>query len=300
MAPFTFADTHNMVLFLCKLDASEGFDQIVDFLNAHTIQYALLVNPTISVSCIKQFYATATVKKVNDIVQLHALIDGKKMVVSKSIIRSDLHLDDADGDKCLPNEEIFTELARMGYGKPHTKLTFYKAKVFSCVETPLFALMLVQPQPQAEKEVEIPVAPAPPSTTSAPSPPALQDPTPTPHATPLQDQHSTPHDLPPQEQPTTHHESSMLLLNTLMETDVETNEEVVAMDVESQEKINQEEVNAASKGVSATEPTVFDDEEVTMTMVQTFLFSSLSSFKFAIKLASTTRSSSHSSAFWSV
>nr|GEY89249.1 glutamic acid-rich protein-like [Tanacetum cinerariifolium] len=28
---------------------------------------------------------------------------------------------------CLPNEEIFTELARMGYEKPTTKLTFYKA-----------------------------------------------------------------------------------------------------------------------------------------------------------------------------
>nr|GEU52019.1 hypothetical protein [Tanacetum cinerariifolium] len=28
---------------------------------------------------------------------------------------------------CLPNEEIFTELSRMGYEKPFTKLTFYKA-----------------------------------------------------------------------------------------------------------------------------------------------------------------------------
>nr|GEU78117.1 hypothetical protein [Tanacetum cinerariifolium] len=28
---------------------------------------------------------------------------------------------------CLPNEEIFTELSRMGYEKPSTKLTFYKA-----------------------------------------------------------------------------------------------------------------------------------------------------------------------------
>nr|GEV78365.1 uncharacterized mitochondrial protein AtMg00810-like [Tanacetum cinerariifolium] len=30
------------------------------------------------------------------------------------------------GVDCLPNEEIFTELARMGYEKPTTKLTFYK------------------------------------------------------------------------------------------------------------------------------------------------------------------------------
>nr|GEX09508.1 retrovirus-related Pol polyprotein from transposon TNT 1-94 [Tanacetum cinerariifolium] len=34
---------------------------------------------------------------------------------------------DAEGVDCLPNEEIFTELARMGYEKPSTKLTFYKA-----------------------------------------------------------------------------------------------------------------------------------------------------------------------------
>nr|GEW94362.1 hypothetical protein [Tanacetum cinerariifolium] len=63
MAPLTFADTHSMVAFFSKSDASEGFDQIVDFLNAHTIKYALMVNPTIYVSCIKQFWATAIVKK---------------------------------------------------------------------------------------------------------------------------------------------------------------------------------------------------------------------------------------------
>nr|GEV54895.1 hypothetical protein [Tanacetum cinerariifolium] len=33
----------------------------------------------------------------------------------------------AEGIDCLPNEEIFTDLARMGYEKPSTKLTFYKA-----------------------------------------------------------------------------------------------------------------------------------------------------------------------------
>nr|GEW39916.1 hypothetical protein [Tanacetum cinerariifolium] len=38
-----------------------------------------------------------------------------------------LCLDDAEGVDCLPNEEIFTELARMGYEKPSTKLMFYKA-----------------------------------------------------------------------------------------------------------------------------------------------------------------------------
>nr|GFD06940.1 hypothetical protein [Tanacetum cinerariifolium] len=86
-----------------------------------------MVNQTIYVSCIKQFWATTTIKKVNDVVQLRALIDEKKVVVLEDVIRRDLHLDDADGVECFPNEEIFAELAQMGYEKPHLKLTFYKA-----------------------------------------------------------------------------------------------------------------------------------------------------------------------------
>nr|GEX23554.1 uncharacterized mitochondrial protein AtMg00810-like [Tanacetum cinerariifolium] len=38
-----------------------------------------------------------------------------------------MSLDDAESIDCLPNAEIFTELERMGYEKPSTKLTFYKA-----------------------------------------------------------------------------------------------------------------------------------------------------------------------------
>nr|GEU56392.1 hypothetical protein [Tanacetum cinerariifolium] len=38
----TFADTNNMIAFLTKSDAGEGFDQSVDFLNAHIIQYTLM------------------------------------------------------------------------------------------------------------------------------------------------------------------------------------------------------------------------------------------------------------------
>nr|GFB63396.1 hypothetical protein [Tanacetum cinerariifolium] len=59
--------------------------------------------------------------------RLRALIDGKKVVVSEVIIRRDLHLDDADGVECLPNEEILADLARIGYEKPPPNLTFYKA-----------------------------------------------------------------------------------------------------------------------------------------------------------------------------
>nr|GEU61746.1 uncharacterized mitochondrial protein AtMg00810-like [Tanacetum cinerariifolium] len=59
-------------------------------------------------------------------VRLEALVNKKKVVVTEASIRDALCLDDAEGVECLPNEEIFIELARMGYKKPSTKLTFYK------------------------------------------------------------------------------------------------------------------------------------------------------------------------------
>nr|GEW11234.1 hypothetical protein [Tanacetum cinerariifolium] len=123
----TFAETHNMIAYLTKSDASKGFNQIIDFLNGSSIKYALTVNANIYVSCIKQFWTTVAVKKVNDIMRLQALVDKKKVVVTEATYRDAHCLDDAEGVECLPNEEIFAELARMGFEKHFTKLTFYKA-----------------------------------------------------------------------------------------------------------------------------------------------------------------------------
>ncbi|GJV02098.1 hypothetical protein Tco_1335667, partial [Tanacetum coccineum] len=85
------------------------------------------INPEIYTSCIEQFWVTAKVQIVNGVRQIQALVDKKRVIVTKSSIRRDLHLDDAEGTDCLPNATIFEELARMGYEKPSQKLTFYKA-----------------------------------------------------------------------------------------------------------------------------------------------------------------------------
>ncbi|GJU27756.1 hypothetical protein Tco_1166377 [Tanacetum coccineum] len=127
MSTPTFSDTHNMVAFLEKPAESDGFHEIIDFLNANQIHYALTVNPTIYTSCIEQFWATAKAKTVNGERQLQALVDKKKVIITETSIRSDLHLEDAGGIDCLPTATIFEELARMGYEKPSQKLTFYKA-----------------------------------------------------------------------------------------------------------------------------------------------------------------------------
>ncbi|GJV05173.1 hypothetical protein Tco_1338742 [Tanacetum coccineum] len=64
---------------------------------------------------------------VNGERQLQALVDKKKVIITETSIRSDLHLEDAGGTDCLPTATIFEELARIGYEKPSQRLTFYKA-----------------------------------------------------------------------------------------------------------------------------------------------------------------------------
>nr|GEV59763.1 ribonuclease H-like domain, reverse transcriptase, RNA-dependent DNA polymerase [Tanacetum cinerariifolium] len=116
-----------MVAYLTKSNASEGFTQVIDFLNRSYIKYALTVNPYIYVSYIKQFWNTVVIKQVNDVTRLQALVDKKKVVITEAAIREVIRLDDAERVDCLPNEVIFAELTRMGYKKPSTKLIFYKA-----------------------------------------------------------------------------------------------------------------------------------------------------------------------------
>ncbi|GKE45640.1 putative ribonuclease H-like domain-containing protein, partial [Tanacetum coccineum] len=64
------AARHNLLLlvliaFLTKSAESEGFKQIVDFLNASLIRYALTVNPTIYTLCIEQFWSSVKAKTIN-------------------------------------------------------------------------------------------------------------------------------------------------------------------------------------------------------------------------------------------
>ncbi|GJT09431.1 hypothetical protein Tco_0856473 [Tanacetum coccineum] len=127
MADLEFVDQHNMVACLERTDGNAEFHQIVDFLTTSPIHYALTVSPTIYASYIEQFWATAKSKTVNNVKQIHATVDGKTVVISESSVRSDLHFNDEDGITCLSNDEIFVNLALMGYERVSTKLTFQKA-----------------------------------------------------------------------------------------------------------------------------------------------------------------------------
>ncbi|GJR30627.1 hypothetical protein Tco_1106859 [Tanacetum coccineum] len=109
-----FAETHNLIAFLEKPKESNGFEGIIDFLNASSIKYSLTVNPAVYESCIKQFWATAKAKTVNGERQIQALVDKKKVNINEKSVRSDLMLEDAEGNECLPNDVIFEQLTLMG------------------------------------------------------------------------------------------------------------------------------------------------------------------------------------------
>ncbi|GJY23735.1 putative ribonuclease H-like domain-containing protein [Tanacetum coccineum] len=74
------------------------FDEIMDFLNANPIRYALTVSPTIYVSYIEQFWSTAKTKTVNNETQIRAKVDGKTIVITESSVRRDLHFNDEDDE----------------------------------------------------------------------------------------------------------------------------------------------------------------------------------------------------------
>nr|GEW26870.1 putative ribonuclease H-like domain-containing protein [Tanacetum cinerariifolium] len=85
--------------------------------------------------------------QVNDVRRLQALVDKKKVVITEATIRDALRLDDAEGVRCLPDEEIFAEWAIRS--RPPS-LRFIRrfseasgSKGFSGVKTPLFEGMLV-------------------------------------------------------------------------------------------------------------------------------------------------------------
>ena len=116
-----------MIAFLQKpTKENEEFTEVVDFLKSTHIRYALTVNPKVYVSHIKQFWATAKVKTIDEEVQIHARVDGQKIIVTEASVREVLHLGDVNGIENLPDSTIFENLQEMGYVRKNDSLKFNK------------------------------------------------------------------------------------------------------------------------------------------------------------------------------
>ncbi|GJY39137.1 hypothetical protein Tco_0425501 [Tanacetum coccineum] len=127
MAQLEFCDKHNMVAYLVKSESSEGFDEIIDFLTSSHIYYALTKNPIIFVSLIEHFWETAVLSTTEEGLQaISATIDGHEKLITEASLRRHLKLEDAEGISSLSNEEIFEQLAHMGYVTNSGSLTFFK------------------------------------------------------------------------------------------------------------------------------------------------------------------------------
>ncbi|GJX59779.1 hypothetical protein Tco_0291169 [Tanacetum coccineum] len=133
MANLEFCGKHNMVPYLKKPTGSEGFQDIVDFLNGSHTRYALTKNPTIYVSLIKKFWQTAIVR----------IVDNRDQEITATIDANEIHYTEAsvmggewgvvggetspiarfDGISVLPTTEIFDQLSLMGYVLTDDKLT---------------------------------------------------------------------------------------------------------------------------------------------------------------------------------
>nr|GEV34283.1 reverse transcriptase [Tanacetum cinerariifolium] len=72
-----------------------------------------IINIMIIMACVFELTfcrATSKAKTINAEAQLQALVDGKKVIINESTIRSDLQLEDAEGVNCLPNAAMKTKI----------------------------------------------------------------------------------------------------------------------------------------------------------------------------------------------
>ncbi|GJX65543.1 hypothetical protein Tco_0299886 [Tanacetum coccineum] len=186
MANLKFADTHNMVACLAKPAESKGFEQIVDFLNAHTIKRDLQLEDAEGVDCLPNATIfeqvtlmgskTTTWNEFSSTMAsaIICLATNQKFNFSKYIFESMVkNLDNVSGNFLMYPRFVQVFVNQQLEGMPthkriyiapsHTKKIFRNmrrvGKGFSRRETPLFQTMMVQDQEEVGEGSEMPTDP---------------------------------------------------------------------------------------------------------------------------------------------
>nr|GFA93338.1 hypothetical protein [Tanacetum cinerariifolium] len=107
MVNLAFCDYHNMVAILEKTEHNTDFHQIVDFLEASHIRYALTISPTIYVSHIRQFWSTARIETTDQETKITATVDDEPV----SLSRDDRH------------EEAFPTISSLDVGQDRENIS---------------------------------------------------------------------------------------------------------------------------------------------------------------------------------
>ncbi|GJR76448.1 hypothetical protein Tco_0088813 [Tanacetum coccineum] len=130
MAALRYRDEHNKVGYLKKPTGSDDYHQILDFLRASHIRYALTNDPIIFDSLVKQFWSMATLRSPElGPPAILATIDATPYTITEDLVRSQLQLADCwwSLDDLPIAGNLFWEMDNLGY-VTEGKLTFYKNK----------------------------------------------------------------------------------------------------------------------------------------------------------------------------
>ncbi|GJX93864.1 putative reverse transcriptase domain-containing protein [Tanacetum coccineum] len=126
MANIRTCNKHNMIACVEKTAHNADFYQIIDYLTGCSINYSLLVDPDLIGPWLQQFWATASLRVINEVPHIRAMVAGKRVLISEETIRADLLFDDADGVDCFPKQVIWDSLRDIGYEGNLAQLTFSK------------------------------------------------------------------------------------------------------------------------------------------------------------------------------
>ncbi|GKA29166.1 hypothetical protein Tco_0715411, partial [Tanacetum coccineum] len=126
MANIRTCNKHNMIACVEKTEHNADFHQIVDYLAGCSINYSLLVDPDLIGPWLQQFWAIASLRVINEVPHIRAMVAGKRVLVSEETIWADLQFDNADGVDCFPKQVIWDSLRDIGYEGNLAQFTFSK------------------------------------------------------------------------------------------------------------------------------------------------------------------------------
>ncbi|GJX33822.1 putative ribonuclease H-like domain-containing protein [Tanacetum coccineum] len=78
MANIRTCNKHNMIACVEKTEHNADFHQIVDYLTGCSINYSLLVDPDLIGPWLQQFWATASLRSINEVPHIRAMVAGKR------------------------------------------------------------------------------------------------------------------------------------------------------------------------------------------------------------------------------
>ncbi|GJV04284.1 hypothetical protein Tco_1337853 [Tanacetum coccineum] len=127
MANIRTCNKHNMIACVEKTAHNADFYQIIDYLTRCSINYSLLVDPDLIGPWLQQFWATASLRVINEVPHIRAMVAGTKGFDFEKPSWADvLFRTDADGVDCFPKQVIWDSLRDIGYEGNLAQLTFSK------------------------------------------------------------------------------------------------------------------------------------------------------------------------------